>query len=653
MAGDDSEGEQRNLCDLILNDPLNRDTLGELLDQIRKPSGVLPFVGAGLSVPLGLPGWTKFLLDGALECGAVPEIEKHLSQGQFEEAAELLYQSLGWGLFERRLGAAFQKNLPSDFAGSLAIMQIPGLTNGPVITTNFDRALEEVFRSAGRHFTDVCWGNTADRLTAALVEDSRVLLKMHGDVLERQGRVLTLTEYQAHYGSGPETEWERPLPQFLRRVFESRHALFVGCSLQNDRTLEVVRQVSHKTGVLHYALVETPPDSLARRAYLSNHGILSVFFPPGRFDTIAPFLSYLTSLRPAVQDSRVKPPGEPVTSVKPKPALRETPAGRTKQGKPLPKADPPAADFWANRAWHHHVHQHFHEKLGYYLVRVRPFLREPALAALEKMVTEDELGTIRAFNLFGTYDLLLWAWLPNDYQHNFEKRLAAFLPGLDGVQTFTVAEVVARSYASFSPGVTGRERSPFLSDLDEATVEDVQRGLHPQLFQQLSEAGLVYQTQHGTQQSIIFFILINFERDLNLASKDAAERRLAEYFTGHQRLRGVFIDRCHGICEFMVKAEADDYFTITEIAGGRSISCGKLWRHRKATPRRASSCSGTAGWAWRREPGHCGCSGRGWLPTRRRPSLVWHETKSACWRRLPSCWRPWIVTAKPKRRADA
>jgi len=561
MADNYSRGYKPDLCDLILNNPLNRDTVAKLLEQIRKPVGVLPFIGAGLSVPLGLPGWTPFLLDGAGECGITLEIEASIRDGKFEEAAQTLASALGWGLFESRLQASFDKKFPTRFGSNLAVCHIPGLTNGPVITTNFDRALEAVFHEAGRHFTDVCWGNTADRLTAALMEDGsvRVLLKMHGDVRDRQGRVLTLSEYQDHYGAGPDIDWERPLPKSLRRLFENRPALFLGCSLQNDRTLSVVKEVSRNTNLLHYALVEAPvhAQAIARRAFLSNHGILSVFFPPGRFDTVGPFLAYLASLRPDTQSSAPAKPNE---------VPREpTPVKGVGAGMPSAKQYPLPGEFWANRGWHHDVHLHFHEKLHYHLVRVRPFFRASAVAALETLVKEDELGTVRAFNLFGAYDLLVWVWLPGDYQHSFEKRLKALLAGMDGVQTFPVTEVIARVYQDEVNAPAVGERSPRLSELDEMTVQELQIGRRPVLYQTLCEEGLIFEMNHSPRRSIIFFILINFDRDLSMEAKTTAAQTLAGYFTSHGRLRRVFIDRCHGICEFLVKAETDDYFDITEI----------------------------------------------------------------------------------------
>jgi hypothetical protein len=39
----------------------NATNLQKLLEQLTKPVGIVPFVGAGMSVPLGYPAWRPFL----------------------------------------------------------------------------------------------------------------------------------------------------------------------------------------------------------------------------------------------------------------------------------------------------------------------------------------------------------------------------------------------------------------------------------------------------------------------------------------------------------------------------------------------------------------------------------------------------------------
>src|SRR5687768_1097262 len=72
----------------------------ELIKQMRSPSGVIPFVGAGVSVPFGLPSWRDFLLVLAGDCGARDEIQKSIDEGRFEDAAQHLRQLLARRAFE-------------------------------------------------------------------------------------------------------------------------------------------------------------------------------------------------------------------------------------------------------------------------------------------------------------------------------------------------------------------------------------------------------------------------------------------------------------------------------------------------------------------------------------------------------------------------
>ena len=73
----------------------NKGNLRRLVEQLQTPQGVIPFVGAGLSIPLGFPGWTDFLLAEAESAGIRDKVQKLIDNGQYEEAAELLLDELG------------------------------------------------------------------------------------------------------------------------------------------------------------------------------------------------------------------------------------------------------------------------------------------------------------------------------------------------------------------------------------------------------------------------------------------------------------------------------------------------------------------------------------------------------------------------------
>jgi tetratricopeptide (TPR) repeat protein len=281
--------------------PSNIDYLADLHDRLTGPHPIplMPFVGAGLSMPMGFPSWTRFLKNLAGECGLSAEIATLLANGQYDEAADRIEQGLSPTLFNKRFTHTFghRKSEARELKGP--VLALPHLAAGAVVTTNFDRILERVFAEAGAPFEHVAWGSQVDQIRRAITENQPFLLKLHGDAEERTNRVLTRREYDTHYVSGnPEG-----LRAQISRVFQGRTLLFVGCSLGVDRTmdvlLEIVKQVS---GVEHYAIIEKPasdPEFFERQRTLGTRGIQPIWYPTGRHDLIEPLLQWIARLQPS------------------------------------------------------------------------------------------------------------------------------------------------------------------------------------------------------------------------------------------------------------------------------------------------------------------------------------------------------------------
>ena len=81
---------------------LNEFTLRELVTQLKSALGVLPFVGAGLSIPFGFKGWQHFLVAQAKSAGIQQDIKQRIKHGEYEEAAQDFIESLGASRFRRR-----------------------------------------------------------------------------------------------------------------------------------------------------------------------------------------------------------------------------------------------------------------------------------------------------------------------------------------------------------------------------------------------------------------------------------------------------------------------------------------------------------------------------------------------------------------------
>src|SRR5712692_8366174 len=93
--------------DPIKNIGNNGFTLDELVKQLKTALGVLPFVGAGLSIPFGFKGWQEFLLTTARSDSLRAKIVQRIARGEFEEAAQDLVTELGDFDFRDALSSEF------------------------------------------------------------------------------------------------------------------------------------------------------------------------------------------------------------------------------------------------------------------------------------------------------------------------------------------------------------------------------------------------------------------------------------------------------------------------------------------------------------------------------------------------------------------
>ena len=283
---------------LLGNIPANADYLPQLVNQFGTRAGILPFVGAGMSMSFNLPGWSFFLLDLAKEAGNVEATKDHLNASRYEEAAAGVLEGLGPRRFQDLLAKNFgdQKLEGRTLWG--AVGELAKFPSGPIITTNFDRVIETAFAQAGRNLTPYTHAQ-AKKGIEALQQDRPFLLKLHGDWADPATRILTLEEYKAAYGdtTGRDITFTLPLPTLLFQLMTSRCCLFLGCSLKQDRTVTILRSIARgNPDLVHYAIVERPAseDEFRRRAAeLSGQSIRPVWFPTGKFELMQPLLAYL------------------------------------------------------------------------------------------------------------------------------------------------------------------------------------------------------------------------------------------------------------------------------------------------------------------------------------------------------------------------
>jgi hypothetical protein len=266
----------------------NQENIRDLIEQLRSPLGVIPFVGAGFSAPFGFPQWDALLLELAADLGREDrdKVSAAVKREEYMGAATIVAGGLGEFDFQSAIAASFpDEALARIDLAEAGVAFVPLLTSGLVITTNFDGALEYVFKRTGSE-PRLVYGANPNEIVPAIQRNRLTLWKIHGDRNDPRTRVLSAEDYQTHYVR---------LRGLLALAFANRPALFLGCSLVQDRTVAVLaNQQKQWPGLKHFALLQCPADEKkfdSRVAKLRRLGIRPIWYPEGEYGEIRHRLS--------------------------------------------------------------------------------------------------------------------------------------------------------------------------------------------------------------------------------------------------------------------------------------------------------------------------------------------------------------------------
>lgn len=287
------ERRQSQLCKTFIDEVTGDDHWSERneqhFDQLcdRLEAGeVVPFVGAGLSQSGGFLTWKAHLLKQARTAGiAAQTAEAMLEAGEYEQLVDKIETVRGRDVFVQELRDAFSRTgtIPN------AIYLLAELFRDTIITTNYDRLIEQAFDTGGSSSVEIV---TPATILAPPDPTKITIIKLHGDIRAPAGCILSRNQYDAAYGAGA-IDIALPIPQLIDYQFRNSSLLFLGCSLNQDRTVRVLQAVKEAVGHVdvpqHFAIEQCPGDEasmLSRNAYLLSVGITPIWFEPNRFDCV-------------------------------------------------------------------------------------------------------------------------------------------------------------------------------------------------------------------------------------------------------------------------------------------------------------------------------------------------------------------------------
>lgn len=276
--------------DEIMNyDIANRIVYNSLCKEIKKDKGVLPFVGAGMSA-FAYDTWGQLLLKFASDLTNEDEknIQRAIGEGDYFKASDLLCEKYGEILFYKRLRDAFsEEKIKDSEIKNNAVYLVPKICHGNCITTNFDRVLEHACR-LNNIVPDSAIPTNTNQLNEYLRNDNKksaLIFKIHGDILSnKEDIIVTGKSYNKHYGL------ETPLRRQLIRWIDSRKLLFLGASLKQDRTVDIIKERMEE-GMYNYTIYGCKQSDIPDlKKHFETINTLGIFFDSSDYENLKTIL---------------------------------------------------------------------------------------------------------------------------------------------------------------------------------------------------------------------------------------------------------------------------------------------------------------------------------------------------------------------------
>jgi len=205
----------------------------QTLRELRHDGKLIPFAGAGLSRPLGLPSWAELIDIIAEDLGYDPEVFK--CNGTVLQLAEYYVATKGSigplrSVMDRAFNPRDEQIERSRAHAALVEMKLP-----LIYTTNYDEIIERAFELKGRPCHTIA---SIDDIASAPSDGTHVV-KFHGTFSDDSSLVLTESSYFERL------EFESAIDIKLRADTLGCSLLFIGYSL-SDVNMRFMLHKLHK-----------------------------------------------------------------------------------------------------------------------------------------------------------------------------------------------------------------------------------------------------------------------------------------------------------------------------------------------------------------------------------------------------------------------
>ncbi|QWI73168.1 SIR2 family protein (plasmid) [Bacillus mycoides] len=224
----------------------NYTLLSEKIDKL------VPFLGSGVSIPLGLPDW-KGLIWGMKEKLSAKNdqdyFENLIHRGDFLGSLEMMLNystTLNTG---DRIKAYISEKINADFKSNVDesqhnIRDIMNLTSDFVLTTNYDNALS-VYR---QEYSTPSTIKDIEELQELFGKNQKKVIHFHGMVDKRSTMIVTRDDYEELYAY-------QKTKDLLNGIMAGKSLIFIGFSFQDEYFNDLYMKIRGSIGGEHFIII--------------------------------------------------------------------------------------------------------------------------------------------------------------------------------------------------------------------------------------------------------------------------------------------------------------------------------------------------------------------------------------------------------------
>ncbi|MGY3377866.1 SIR2 family protein [Bacillus toyonensis] len=224
----------------------NYTLLSEKIDKL------VPFLGSGVSIPLGLPDW-KGLIGGMKEKLSSKNDQDYfevlIHRGDLLGALEMILNYSSTLNTGDRIKAYISEKIRADFKdkvdeGQHNIRDIMNLTSDFVLTTNYDNALS-VYRQEYNTPSPI---DDIEELQELFGAKQKKVIHFHGMIDRRSTMIVTRDDYEELYAS-------QKTKNLLNGIMAGKFLIFIGFSFQDEYFHDLYTKIRGSIGGEHFIII--------------------------------------------------------------------------------------------------------------------------------------------------------------------------------------------------------------------------------------------------------------------------------------------------------------------------------------------------------------------------------------------------------------